>query len=110
MLKQPALSRPTRRRHKESGIDDATKLLRLLSHPVRLSILCNLLHNGPMQVNALVRAERGRAGQSQVSQFLGKMRREGLVESKKKGLAVTYSIKSAPARKIISTLYTLYCK
>ena len=98
------------KRRAESGIDDAAQLLKLLAHPVRLSILCNLLHHGPMQVGALVVAERGRAGQSQVSQFLGKMRREGLVQGRKNGLTVTYTIKSAAAKRVITTLYALYCQ
>ena len=38
---------------KREKLDNAVTLLKLLSHPVRLSILCNLLHNGEMSVSEI---------------------------------------------------------
>jgi ArsR family transcriptional regulator len=87
----------------------AVGLLKQLSHPVRLSILCNLLHRGEMNVSEIVEAEAGAAGQSQISQFLGKMRSEGLVGSRKEGQTVFYSIRSPEARKVVGALYEIYC-
>lgn len=86
----------------------ATGLLKLLSHPVRLSILCNLVHHGEMSVGHIVAAECGAASQSQISQFLAKMRREGLVKSRKEAQTVYYTIHSTEAKKIVTTLYKLY--
>jgi DNA-binding transcriptional ArsR family regulator len=94
---------------KRARLEKAIGLLKLLSHPVRLSILCNLLHKGEMNVNGIVAAEGGAAGQSQISQFLGKMRREGLVSRRKEAQTVFYKIKSAEARKVVRTLYRIYC-
>lgn len=88
----------------------ATVLLKLLSHPVRLSILCNLLHHGEMSVGDIVTAEGGAAGQSQISQFLAKMRAEQLVKSRKDGQTVYYRIKSPEAEKVVTALYDIYCK
>lgn len=94
---------------KREKLDNAVTLLKLLSHPVRLSILCNLLHNGEMSVGEIVEAEDGAAGQSQISQFLGKMRSEGLVKTRKEGLTVFYKIDSAHAKKVVQALYDIYC-
>ena len=92
------------------GLEQAVGLLKLLAHPVRLSILCNLMHRGEMSVGALVEAEQGLAGQSQVSQFLAKMRGEDLVACRKEGQTVYYRIKSPQAQKVVQALYDIYCR
>ena len=94
---------------KRERLENAVGLLKLLSHPVRLSILCNLLHKGEMSVGDIVDAEGGAAGQSQISQFLGKMRSENLVKSRKEGQTVFYQIKSPEAKKVVESLYKIYC-
>lgn len=94
---------------KQERLKNAISLLKLLSHPVRLSILCNLLQKGEMNVTEIVEAEGGAAGQSQISQFLGKMRSEGLVKSRKEAQAVYYRIESPQARKVVRALYETYC-
>lgn len=94
---------------KREKLENAVGLLKLLSHPVRLSILCNLLHKGEMSVTEIVAAAGGAAGQSQISQFLGKMRSEGLVKSRKEAQAVFYKIDSPQAKKVVHALYGIYC-
>ncbi|MFN3826792.1 MAG: ArsR/SmtB family transcription factor [Micavibrio sp.] len=94
---------------KRQNLENAVGLLKLLSHPVRLSILCNLLHNGEMSVTEIVEAEEGAAGQSQISQFLGKMRSEGLVSTRKEAQIVYYKISSPQAKKVVQALYDIYC-
>lgn len=94
---------------KREKLESAVGLLKLLSHPVRLSILCNLLHKGEMSVTEIVEAEAGAAGQSQISQFLGKMRSEGLVKSRKEAQTVFYKIDSPHAKKVVQALYDIYC-
>lgn len=94
---------------KREKLESAVGLLKLLSHPVRLSILCNLLHEGEMSVTEIVEAEAGAAGQSQISQFLGKMRSEGLVKSRKEAQTVFYKIDSPQAKKVVQALYDIYC-
>ena len=95
---------------KREKLESAVGLLKLLSHPVRLSILCNLLHEGEMSVTEIVEAEKGAAGQSQISQFLGKMRSEGLVKTRKEAQTVYYKIDSAHAKKVVEALYDIYCR
>lgn len=93
----------------KKNLGNAVGLLKLLSHPVRLSILCNLVHHGELSVGEIVEAEGGAAGQSQISQFLGKMRAEGLVQTRKDGQTVYYSIHSPHAKKLVQSLYEMYC-
>jgi len=93
----------------KKNLESAVGLLKLLSHPVRLSILCNLIHHGELSVGEIVEAEAGAAGQSQISQFLGKMRSEGLVTTRKEAQTVFYSIKSEQAKNIVQSLYDVYC-
>lgn len=90
-------------------LENAISLLRQLAHPVRLSILCNLLHKSEMSVSAIVEAEAGAASQSHISQFLSKMRAEGLVKSRKDGQMILYSIASPQAKKVVEALYKIYC-
>jgi ArsR family transcriptional regulator, virulence genes transcriptional regulator len=92
------------------NLEMAVGLLKQLAHPVRLSILCNLLHQGEMTVSQIVQAEAGAAGQSQISQFLGKMRLEGLVKARKEAQAVYYSLDSPQAKKVVQALYEIYCQ
>ncbi len=94
---------------KRQKLVNAVTLLKHLSHPVRLSILCNLLHNGEMSVGEIVAAEQGAAGQSQISQFLGKMKSEDLVKVRKEAQTVYYQLKSPEAKKVVQALYDIYC-
>ncbi len=93
----------------KKNLEEAATLLKLLSHPVRLSILCNLVHKGELSVTEIIEAEDGSAGQSQISQFLAKMRREGLVKTRKEAQTVYYTIQSRQAQKVVEALYALYC-
>lgn len=96
--------------NKNEKLKEAVGLLKLLSHPVRLSILCNLLSKGEMSVSDIVESEKGNASQSLISQFLGKMRSENLVNSRKDAQNVYYQIKSEEAEKVIQALYEIYCE
>lgn len=94
---------------KRQKLKGATGLLKLLSHPVRLSILCNLLHQGELCVSEIIAAEGGMAGPSQISQFLAKMRHEDLVKTRKVGQTVYYQIKSPEAKQVVQAIYDIYC-
>lgn len=95
---------------KQEKLQSAIGLMKLLSHPVRLSILCNLIHRGEMSVGEIVQAEFGSAGQSQISQFLNKMRKENLVTCRKEAQTVYYQIHSFQAKKVVEALYKIYCE
>ncbi|NLZ79459.1 MAG: winged helix-turn-helix transcriptional regulator [Gammaproteobacteria bacterium] len=84
----------------------AGQLLKALGNPDRLLLLCQLVH-GEMNVGEL--EERLSIVQPTLSQQLGVLRREGLVDTRRDGRQIYYSISSAPALAIIETLYKLYC-
>lgn len=87
----------------------AVDMLRVLSHPLRLSILCDLIERGEMSAGEIVDAQAGRYSQSQVSQYLGMLREMDLVETDRDGQVIRYRISSPEARRIIETLYGVYC-
>ncbi len=86
--------------------DAAGQLLKALGNPDRLLLLCQLVH-GEMNVGEL--EERLSIVQPTLSQQLGVLRREGLVDTRRDGRQIYYSISSEPALSIIETLYRLYC-
>ncbi|WP_298224319.1 helix-turn-helix transcriptional regulator [Acidocella sp.] len=84
----------------------ASELLKSLSNPHRLMILCQLL-DGERSVGELASflALRG----STVSQHLALLRREGLVSARREAQTIFYGIESQPARRILKTLFELFC-
>lgn len=84
----------------------AGQLLKALGNPDRLLLLCQLV-TGEMNVGELER----RLGivQPTLSQQLGVLRREGLVDTRRDGRQIFYRISSPEALAIIETLYGLYC-
>ena len=89
-----------------NNADAAGQLLKALGNPDRLLLLCQLVA-GEMNVGEL--EERLKIVQPTLSQQLGVLRREGLVDTRRDGRQIYYSISSAPALAIIETLYKLYC-
>lgn len=86
--------------------DAAGKLLKALGNPDRLLLLCQLVH-GEMNVGEL--EQRLEIVQPTLSQQLGVLRREGLVDTRREGRQIYYSISSSEAMAIIETLYRIYC-
>lgn len=83
----------------------ASELLRVLSNPKRLLILC-YLSDGELSVQQLQVATG--LGQSTVSQQLSIMRGERLVHARREAQSVYYSLESDAARRIIETLQGIY--
>jgi DNA-binding transcriptional ArsR family regulator len=94
---------------RETGLSAAVELMKVLSHPVRLSILCNLIHNGEMTAGEIVEAEVRNASQSQVSQYLGILRSLGYVKTRREGQTVYYEINDRTVKIIVESLYNTYC-
>ncbi|WP_428643781.1 ArsR/SmtB family transcription factor [Roseibium sp.] len=85
----------------------ASDLLKALSHEVRLVILC-LLSEGEKSVSEL--EEILTMPQAAVSQQLARLRLEGLVQSRRDGRMIYYSLMNDEVSSIISSLYGLFCK
>lgn len=84
----------------------AAAVLRSLSHPDRLMLLCQL-SQGERSVGEL--EELLGIGQPNLSQQLGVLRAEGLVDTRRDGKRIFYSVKDPKALQLLGTLYELYC-
>jgi DNA-binding transcriptional ArsR family regulator len=85
---------------------DASDLLKALAHETRLMILC-LLVDGEKSVGELEQLMLMR--QPSVSQQLSRLRFDGLVNARREGRTIYYSLGSEEARSVVSLLYELYC-
>lgn len=87
--------------------EDVATLLKQLSHPQRLLILCCMVE-GEKSVGEI--EDVCGASQSAVSQFLKGMRLEGLIESRRDGKRVYYKIVDKKMFALIQALYQIFCK
>lgn len=85
---------------------EAAATLRSLSHPDRLMLLCQL-SQGERSVGEL--EELLGIQQPNLSQQLGVLRSEGLVDTRRDGKRIFYSVKDPKVLHLLSTLYLLYC-
>ena len=90
----------------EQKASEVAEILKLLAHPKRLLILCKL-SEGEMSVGDLEKFCS--ISQSQLSQFLAKMRQEWLIESRKDGIFVYYRIQDGRISQMLKSLTTIYC-
>ncbi|MFC3135323.1 metalloregulator ArsR/SmtB family transcription factor [Microbaculum marinum] len=84
----------------------ASGLLKALSHESRLLILC-ILSQGEKSVTELEEILDMR--QPAISQQLARLRFDGLVETRREGKAIYYTIASKEAERVIAVLYDIYC-
>jgi DNA-binding transcriptional ArsR family regulator len=90
------------------GAHEASAMLRLLSHPERLKILCHLGVEGELSVGALL--ERIALSGSALSQHLAKLRRSGVVGTRKERQTVYYRVERRDVLELLDTLHRLYCR
>lgn len=85
----------------------ASNFLKAISHDGRLMILCHLA-TGEKSVTELERLLSVR--QAAVSQQLSRLRLEGLVQPRRDGKTIFYSLTDDRAVKIIEVVYDLFCR
>ncbi len=86
---------------------DAADFLKILSHEGRLMILCYLVE-GEKSVAELEKLLAIR--QPTVSQMLARLRLEGVVETRREGKAIYYSLTDDRARQLIEIIYDMFCR
>lgn len=91
---------------KANEAESAAKLLDSMSNPHRLRVLCEL-HEGEMMVGDL--QDRIGISQSNLSQQLARLRRDGLVRTRRESQKIFYSLASDEVVKIIHLLHDLFC-
>lgn len=87
-------------------VGQAAALLRALSHGDRLLLLCALVEQ-EMSVSGL-QEELG-IQQPSLSQQLGVLRREGLVDTRRDGKRIHYRVRPGPALAILEILHAEFC-
>jgi DNA-binding transcriptional ArsR family regulator len=80
-------------------------LMKILSHPQRLFILCHL-HGGEMTVSELESCVD--AAQPVISQHLTRMRLEGLVDSRRDGNFVLYRLADDKVGRLLETFQDIF--
>ncbi|HIG42862.1 MAG: metalloregulator ArsR/SmtB family transcription factor [bacterium] len=85
----------------------ASDMMKLLGHPHRLMILCEL-KMGEKSVNELCTSVG--ISQSPLSQHLARMRYENVVETRREAQTVYYSLKEGEASELIAALYGIFCE
>jgi len=84
----------------------ASTLLKAMSNEHRLMILCQL-SQGERSVGEMERLIG--LSQSALSQHLARLRRDGLVHTRRQAQTIFYSLSGDEAEAVINTLYGLYC-
>jgi DNA-binding transcriptional ArsR family regulator len=85
----------------------AASFLKALSHEGRLMILCHL-SSGEKSVTELEHLLSSR--QAAVSQQLARLRLEGLVNCRRDGKAIYYSIQDPKVSRTIALVYDMFCR
>ena len=85
---------------------EVSQVLKSLAHPVRLKVLCHVI-DGERSVSELT--EFCGISQSAMSQFLNRMRTEGIVDSRKVGTYVYYGIADPKLVKLLRSIKEIYC-
>jgi DNA-binding transcriptional ArsR family regulator len=85
----------------------ASEFLKALSHEVRLLILC-FLFEGEKSVSEIEKMLKLR--QPAVSQQLARLRADGLVETRRNGKNIYYSLARNEVRDLIKVLHDVFCR
>lgn len=90
----------------KKNVEAAALLLKSLSNEKRLQIICSI-YDGEKNVGELEKIVG--LSQSALSQHLGRLRRDGIVKTRRDAQTIYYSLKSKGAGHIIKALHDIYC-
>ncbi|KGE02168.1 sulfite-sensing transcriptional repressor BigR [Rhizobium sp. YS-1r] len=85
---------------------EVANLLKTLSHPARLVIVCTLVE-GEYSVGEL--EEKVDVHQPHLSQHLTVLRGSGIVETRREGKQIFYRLTEEKAAQLVAALYDIYC-
>ena len=90
----------------ESNIEIAVNLLKAFSNENRLKILC-ALYKGEKNVGELEAIVM--LSQSALSQHLARLRKDGIVNTRREAQTIYYSLADEATEAILHCLYDIYC-
>lgn len=85
---------------------EVADLLKTLSHPARLMIVCTLIE-GEYSVGEL--EEKLDVHQPHLSQHLTVLRGSSIVETRREGKQIFYRLTEAKAARLVAALYDIFC-
>ena len=85
---------------------EASGLLKAMGNEQRLLVLCQLV-DGEASVRHLQAGSQ--LSQSALSQHLAVLRDAGLVQTRRQGASVVYSLPPGPVHRIMQALHAIYC-
>lgn len=92
----------------QSHAESAAELLKSIANPHRLTVLCVLAGRGTemcvSELNACIDLS-----QSALSQHLARLRRDGLVHTRRDSQTIYYTVAAGPALQLIQVLQQHYC-
>ena len=89
-----------------SRTGEVANLLKTLSHPARLMIVCTLME-GEYSVSNL--EEKVDVHQPHLSQHLTVLRGSGIVETRREGKQIFYCLTEKRAAQLVAALYDIFC-
>lgn len=84
-------------------LEEKSKILKVLAHPIRLCIVKGLLDQGENNVSYMQGCLD--IPQSTLSQHLSKLKAAGIIDSKRSGTEVFYSVIDKQTIRIINTIF-----
>ena len=90
----------------QSHAADAASLMKALGNESRLMVLC-MLAEGERSVGEL--NDMIPLSQAALSQQLARLRKEGLVSTRRESQTIYYALSSGPADQVIQLLHEIYC-
>lgn len=91
---------------KEEHIEQASRAMKAMSHPLRLKILCVL---GDREVSVQDIVESVGTSQSNISQHLAILRDKGVLRTRKDANRVYYRVGDPRTLKLISLMRDVFC-
>ncbi|MEV5111182.1 helix-turn-helix transcriptional regulator [Bacillus sp. LBA3-1-1.1] len=90
-------------KEKKEMLEEITEVLKVLAHPVRLSLVEIMLTKGPTNVTTMY--ETLQMPQSTISQHLSKLRAAKMVTGTRKGLEIFYEVTDDRTKAILLSLF-----
>ena len=91
---------------KDKDILRASEVLKAMSHPIRLKILCSIKNE---EVSVLEIVDSVGSSQSNVSQHIDILRSKEILESRREGNKILCRVKDVGILKLISHIKTVFC-
>lgn len=91
---------------KEEDIEQASRAMKAMSHPLRLKILCVL---GEHEVSVQDIVEKVGTSQSNISQHLAIMRDKGVLRTRKDANRVFYRVGDARTLILLGLMHEVFC-